>query len=71
VGLTSEGIYTKGAQTCTQQEEKKKSGTESFILKQTYFSVNNDMQQHGNILTYDLVQCSGFQTVNSRLKMAK
>jgi hypothetical protein len=24
---------------------------ESFVLKQKYFSVNNDIQQHGNILT--------------------
>jgi hypothetical protein len=28
---------------------------ESFILKQTLFSVNKDMQQQGNTLTYDLV----------------
>jgi hypothetical protein len=27
--------------------------------------VNKDKEQHGNILTYDLVQCDGFQTVNS------
>jgi hypothetical protein len=44
----------KGAQTWTPQKENKMEGRESFILKQTHFSVNNDMQHHGNILTYDL-----------------
>jgi hypothetical protein len=34
---------------------------ESFILKQTYFIVNNDMQQHGNILTYNLLQFDSFK----------
>jgi hypothetical protein len=29
-------------------------------ISQTHFSVNNDMQQHGNTLTYDLVQCDSF-----------
>jgi hypothetical protein len=40
---------------------------ESFILQQTYFSVNNNMQQHG------LWSSAGrwFQKVNICLKMAK
>lgn len=45
----------KGAQTWEPQKENNVEWGESFILKQTRFSVNNDMQQHGNILTYDLV----------------
>jgi hypothetical protein len=34
---------------------------ESFVLKQTHFSVNCDTQLHGNILTYDLAQCDSFK----------
>jgi hypothetical protein len=41
------------------------------VISQTYFSVNNDMQQRGNILNYDLVQCDGVQTLKNCLKMAK
>jgi hypothetical protein len=59
----------KGAQTWALQKENNMEWRESFILRQTQFSVNNSMQQHGNILTYDLVQ--RFQKVNSYLKMAK
>jgi uncharacterized protein Veg len=44
---------------------------ESFVFRQTHFIVNKDIEQRGNILTYDPVQCDGFQTVNSCLKMAK
>jgi hypothetical protein len=36
---------------------------ESFILKQIHFRVNDDMQQHGNTLTYDLVQCDIFKNL--------
>jgi hypothetical protein len=51
----------KEAQTWTLQKENNAHWRECFILKQTHFSVSNDMQQHGNILTYDLVQCNGFK----------
>jgi hypothetical protein len=48
---TTESKHTKEAQTWTQQEEKNAERRESFILKQTHFSVNSDMEQHGNTLT--------------------
>jgi hypothetical protein len=51
----------KGAQTWTLQKENNAEWRESFILKQTHFSVNNDMQQHGNTLNYDLLQCHSFK----------
>jgi hypothetical protein len=41
---------------CSVRLERK----QSFILKQTPFSANNCIQWHGNTLTYDLVQCDGF-----------
>jgi hypothetical protein len=31
--------------------EQRGTERESFILKQTYFSVNNDIQWHGNIFS--------------------
>jgi hypothetical protein len=31
-----------------------------FLLKQTHFCVNNDMQQRGNTFSYYLPQCDGF-----------
>jgi hypothetical protein len=34
----------------------------SFILKEAIFGVSGDMQYHGNIFTYDLVQCDGFKS---------
>jgi hypothetical protein len=37
----------EGAQTWTPQKETNVEWRESFILQQTYFSVNNNMQQHG------------------------
>jgi hypothetical protein len=47
----SENTYTKGVQTWTPKKVKNAERRESFILKQTHFNVNNDMQQqHGNIL---------------------
>jgi hypothetical protein len=61
----------KGAQTWTPQKENKAEWKLSFILRQIYFSANNDMQQHENILTYDLAQCNGFKKINNSLKMAK
>jgi hypothetical protein len=48
---TSENIHTKEAQTWTPQKENNAERRESLILKQTHFSVNNDMQRQGNILT--------------------
>jgi hypothetical protein len=48
---TSENTHTKGAQTWTPQKENNAEQRGSFVLKQTYFDVNNDMQQHGNTLT--------------------
>jgi hypothetical protein len=45
----TENIHTKGAQAWTPQKENNAERRESFILKQTHLSVNNDM--HGNILT--------------------
>jgi hypothetical protein len=60
----------KEAQTWTPQKENNAEPRESFVLKQTHFSVNNDMQQHGYTMTYYLVHCE-FQTVNNCLKMAK
>jgi hypothetical protein len=43
------------------QEENNAEQRKGLILKETHFSVNNDMQQHVNISTYDLVQCDGFR----------
>jgi hypothetical protein len=54
-----------------RKKENNSERRESFILKQTQFSVGNDMQQYWNILTYYLVHCNGFQKVNNCLKMAK
>jgi hypothetical protein len=51
IRTTSEKIRTKGTQTWTPQKENNAEWGESFILKQTHFTVNIDMQQHGNILT--------------------
>jgi hypothetical protein len=50
---TRENIHTKGAQTWTpqkeinakQRERERERQRERVILKQTHFSVNNDMQQ--------------------------
>jgi hypothetical protein len=39
------------------QKENSAERRESFIHKRTHFSVNNNMPQHRNTLTYDLVQC--------------
>jgi hypothetical protein len=47
----------KGAQSWTPQKKNNAERKESFVLKQTRFSVNSNMQQHGNILTYDPAQC--------------
>jgi hypothetical protein len=41
---TSENTRTKGTQTWTPQKKNNAERRESFILRQTYFSVNNDMQ---------------------------
>jgi hypothetical protein len=38
-------------ETWTPKNENNAGRKESFILKETHFSVNNDMQQHANILT--------------------
>jgi hypothetical protein len=34
---------------------------ERELYSETHFIVNNDLQWHGNVLTYDLVQCDGFK----------
>jgi hypothetical protein len=44
IRLTSENIRTKEAQTWTQQKETNAERRESFVLRQTHFSVNNDMK---------------------------
>jgi hypothetical protein len=54
---TSENKHTKGAETWTPQK-KNNSEWRVFIFKQTHFIVNNDMEQHGNALTYDLVRAT-------------
>jgi hypothetical protein len=43
---SSEKTHTKGAQMWTPQNENNAERKGSFDLQQTYFSVNNDMQQH-------------------------
>jgi hypothetical protein len=48
---TSENIHTKEAQTWTPQKENNAERRESFVLKQTRFSVNNDNAIARNILT--------------------
>jgi hypothetical protein len=54
-------------ETLTPQKENNAEWRDSFILKQTYFNVNNDVQQH--ISWSSAVR--QFQKVNSCLKMAK
>jgi hypothetical protein len=44
IHTTSKNVHTKGAQAWTLQKENNVEWGESFILKQTYFSVNNNMQ---------------------------
>jgi hypothetical protein len=39
---TSKNIHTKGVKTWTSQKENNAKGRESFVLKQTYCSVNNN-----------------------------
>jgi hypothetical protein len=68
---TSGNTNTKGAQRWTTQKENNAERRESFVLRQPRFTVNNDMQQRGNELTYGQVECDGFQKVNNCLKMAK
>jgi hypothetical protein len=41
---TSENTHTKGAQTWTAQKENNAERKESFVVRQTCFSVNDDMQ---------------------------
>lgn len=41
--LTSENALTKGAQTWTPQKENNPGRRDSFVLKQTHFSANNDV----------------------------
>jgi hypothetical protein len=45
-GSASENIHMKGTQTWTLEKENnvEQRERESFILRQTHFSVNNDMQ---------------------------
>jgi hypothetical protein len=38
-------------ETWMPQKENKKERRESFILKETHFSMKKDMKQHGNTLT--------------------
>jgi hypothetical protein len=42
-------LYITG--TLTPKTENNAERRESLILKQTHFSVNNGIEQHGNILT--------------------
>jgi hypothetical protein len=63
-------VCTKGAQTWEPQKENN-AEQESFILKQTHFRVHGDLQQHGNILTHDVVQCDSFKKWTVNLKLTK
>jgi hypothetical protein len=61
-----QGTYTQLVKTYIQKGHKhgccKRKimwNAESFIIKQTDSSVNNNTEQHGNILTYNLVGCDG------------
>jgi hypothetical protein len=47
------------------QKENNAEWRESFILRQTHFNVNNDMQQHGNILSY--IWCSAVVSKGEQL----
>jgi hypothetical protein len=50
-------------ETWTPKNENNTEWRDSFLLKETHFSVKNDMQQqHGNTLTYDLVQSDSLKT---------
>jgi hypothetical protein len=61
VSPTGENIYMKkGAYTWTPQKETNVEQRESFVRKQTHLSVNSNIQQHWNMLTYNLVQCDSF-----------
>jgi hypothetical protein len=68
---TSGNIHKKGAQIWKPRKENSAERRESFVLKQTYLSVNNDMQYHLNILICDLVQCDGFRKWTIAWKVAK
>jgi hypothetical protein len=57
--------YERG-QTWTPQEENKAERKESFVLRQMYFSVNND-----NTIAWKYIDLRSSQKVNSSLKMAK
>jgi hypothetical protein len=48
---TSEKICPKVTQIWTTQKENNAERGESLMLKETYFNVNIDTQQRGNILT--------------------
>jgi hypothetical protein len=48
---TSENIHTKGTQTWRPQTENNAERSESFVLRQPHFSVNDDNATAWNILT--------------------
>jgi hypothetical protein len=59
-------IHTKGPQTWTKQRENNAERKESFILKQTHFSVNSNIT-----VAWKYIDLGQFQKVNSCLKVAK
>lgn len=54
-------LYAQLVRTWTLQKKNNTEWRESFILRHSHFSVNNDMQEHGNTLTYNLVKCDRFK----------